>query len=68
MTYEKIVSLINEQRQLIGEGIIERPVMKYGFSAEGEEMFRNGLEVNEYFKRFFETQLKEEMYETSCAV
>jgi len=49
MTYKEIVALINEQERLIAEGKVQRPAIKYGFSASAEKVFRTGTDIRDYF-------------------
>jgi hypothetical protein len=61
--YNEIMALITEQKRLVGEGKMEKPALRVGFTAEEEEMFRNGIEVNEYFKKYLETNKTKMPYE-----
>ena len=62
MTYKEIVAQINEQKQLISEGKMQRSAIKYGFSEEAEKVFKTGTDVRDYFG------LPKEEYENNCFV
>ena len=51
MTYKQIDALLANQDQLVAEGKMEKPAIKYGFTPCQRREFDNGISIEEYVNK-----------------